>query len=149
MPSRSVFLGLALTGLAVALFVGSTSAASPGGLPDEDKQRLRDLRFRDVEVAHVTSPAAAQQLVTGLFDADRIGAKVTTYKATITALDTLRGKDPIVDRPVWIVRFSDFETEEPGPVFGDGSRGPSHFLHRAYSFVDATTGEFLYSEWQE
>jgi len=154
---RTSTIAVAL-GLAV-LLVGALQTISASGpetidasayrMPDADKQRLSTVVF-GVPPTEAVSPAKAMAVVGEQYHLAALGAEADAYLETVTLTLTLRGDRPVLDRPFWIVRLSGFEFERPAPIGADGNRvAPSHYLHVGYVFVDARTGEFLMTEWQE
>jgi hypothetical protein len=144
-----------VSAISLQAIVGSTGpAAGPIDpslyrLPADDQTRLSDVTFG--EQPTVALPAAAAEKVAGdLYDPAALGAtSVDAYLATITVPATARSATPVENQGVWIVRLTGMSQEQPGPITADGVPAQSHFLHRAYVFVDAVTGEFLFTEWQE
>jgi hypothetical protein len=119
-------------------------------LPAEDRARLSSTATFGEPPSIALAAPVAQQIASGYYDPIGIGAKsVGVFLERISVPATARSDAPIVDRGVWIFRIAGMSQEQPGPIAADGSVTASHFLHVAYVFIDAATGELLFSEWQE
>ena len=70
-------------------------------------------------------------------------AKVEAFLVQATEPDTARAANPIVDRPVWIIRYSEFAMDGPAPLREDGSPAETKPYELAYVYIDAATGGWL------
>jgi hypothetical protein len=117
-------------------------------VPVTDQERLGDVVFEDELPILAIPEDAATDEATGDFDPDDLGASsVRAYLATITVPSTEQALTPIIARDVWIVKFAGMEVPRPGSSPGDDGSVPTYST--LYVFVDAQTGDVLFSEWFE
>ena len=124
--------------------------ASFNPVPEADQVRLGDVEFDDGLPYRALPADAAVDIATSEFKPDEVGAsRVDPYLATITIPSTEQARTPITDRETWIVRFSGMSVENPGPTRADGTVAPGQVLRNAYVFLDALSGEVLFTRWTE
>lgn len=156
-PTRMALLlgGVLITSaIALQLFASSAGAAAPIDassyrLPAEDRALLIGMTFGEPPTEAVPA-TTAERLAAEQYDPVALGAtSVDTFLETASEPGTFGTDAPVRDRAVWIVRLTGMSQEQPGPMTAEGVPAPSHFLHRAYIFIDAKTGELLFTDWQE
>lgn len=131
--------------------VGAAGPIDPRGfaLPAEDRGRLTDVVIGEPPTTALPHDEALK-MATEYYDPEALGAnQVALYLATISAPGTDLSPSPIRERGVWILALDGMSQVQPGPIGEDGTPGSDHVLQRAYVFIDALTGEFLFAEWQE
>lgn len=143
-------IGVALVTVQLATAERPSGPSSEPRLPASDADRLSDVRVGDPPGAVAIDRDQALRIARDLYDPERAGAtSVDAYLETISVPATYRGDDPIRDRPVWIVRLGGLAQVQGGPMTEDGTPARGRVLTVAYVFIDAKTGEFLYTEFQE
>lgn len=118
----TVISGLALVGALVFMVQVRTSGSAPSTIS------------RDEAIAVASEVAGAQTA----------GSSADALLGTISSKD-VGGDSPLVGRSVWIVHFDSLSIPAGGPVRPDGVGVDGGTLHNMFVFVDATTGEWLYS----
>lgn len=123
----ALLLGLAIRSL-VASPVGGVGVAV---LPDADAAEL------GIQVQAMSSWASAipesRALATANAQWVEPPGKVDAFLQLVTDPNSLRADSPILNRPVWIVRYSGISIVSPA----------GRTIRTAYAFVDAITGEDL------
>lgn len=151
-----LLVGLVALTSAFALQVLASAASAVGPvdassyrLPAEDRARLADLQFGNPPTSAITADAA-RGIAAREYDPEALGAtSIDAFLETLTVPGMAHSDAPIAGRGVWIIRLAGLSQEQPGPITADGVPAPGHILHRAYIFIDADSGEFLFAEWQE
>lgn len=129
--------------IVIVRFTPAVRAGAADGLP-EDTARL-GLVFAKSTDAPATSPGyalARAAEVIGRSDAESTAVEAYYVIATDPASTGLGG-NAIIDRPMWLVRYSSLEIHFPGPVNEDGTVHPGHIARFAYVLIDAKTGDPL------
>lgn len=145
---------LIISAIALQLFASSASAVVPIDaasyrLPAEDRARLIGMAFGEPPTEALPA-TTAERLAVEQYDPVALGAtSVDSFIETVSEPATFGSDAPVRDRAVWIVRLTGMSQEQPGPMTAEGVPAPGHILHRAYIFVDAKTGELLFTDWQE
>jgi hypothetical protein len=78
-----------------------------------------------------------------MFDGGRLEASLVA----VTDPSTLESDDPIRDRPVWLLKYSGLNLPASAPMRADGTPAEAHALQVAYVYVDAMTGEWLFTRY--
>lgn len=150
----AIILIFALVALSVLVLARANAASGPIGgfehrLPSEDVQRLSDVLLGSPPTAVAITEAGALQAAAEHYDAEKLGASsVDAFLETITVLGTMRGPEPLQGRPAWIIRLAGMSQQHGGPFTADGP-ATVHVLTVAYVFIDAESGDFMFTEWQE
>ena len=152
-------LGVALLAVIAAIqMLGLQRAGAVAGpidpslyrLSAEDRARLSSTATFGEPPSVALAAATASRIASSYYDPVALGAtSYGVFLETISVPATSRSDTPIADRGVWILRLAGMSQEQPGPITADGVAAPSHFLHVAYVFIDAKSGELLFAEWQE
>lgn len=133
----------------ISLPVGLTPQPSAVGLSDDEAENLAVVltstdesgylsRGEAISVARREYPFVGHQ------------PEIDAFLYRVTDLQT-RDADggEIVNHPMWIVRFSGFEEVTGGPIRADGLPSEGRVLRFAYVFIDAASGDWLYTTWKE
>lgn len=76
-------------------------------------------------------------------------AEVDTFLYSVTDPASVGTADPMVERPVWIVRITGISLPAPAPLSADGEDTKPINVTRGYIFVDAKSGEWIGTLWTE
>lgn len=141
---RSVILFLSLAGVAaaiVALIVLSGALIDQDGsttieaLPSEDAARI------GVQVAPTDGDGLINRDQALAVAAKRWGEREPAigepFLQRMTDPDTARSDDPIIDRPVWVVRYAGLSVMSPG----------GRELHFSYVVIDAKAAYEIHTDW--
>lgn len=150
-------IGVAVVLIGIAFrFVSLDRAAAVAGPTDPSSHRLPEDDLAKLGLTIGDPPAlalpveAAEEIAAAHYDPVALGATlVTGYLETVTVDGTARGPSPIVNRGVWIVKMSGMSQEQSGPMPSEGKAPAPAVLTTLYVFLDATSGEFLFAEWQQ
>jgi hypothetical protein len=116
----------------------------------EDVHRLKDVRLEPVTVPVLVDRDRAIGIAKGLYDWDKVGGTVDTFLKSVTDPAVNRGPDPVENRPVWMIHISNVALPQGGPWNPEtGEAEPGRVLRHAYGFIDANSGEHLYTRWTE
>lgn len=132
-----VFLGATLGALSAASIVlgqepDLASALARSGVT------VRPLTT-DIAVTRYTALAVAETVQEDAFKAGNRDATLVSASDPMT----MRGDEPIADRPVWIVRYTGLAIPVGGPIREDGRAADGGVFITAYIYIDAITGEWL------
>ncbi len=141
-------------------FASLAACVAPGAIPagsPVDSVELPPLPPDVLSLGLTLKPADPSGMITKTealraADVSRIsspGINVQAYLVNMTDPSTLTTSVPIMNRNVWLVRYSNFEVTFPGPFTASGSGSVGHVAHFAHVYVDATTGEFILTNWRE
>jgi len=130
-----------------AVWMGARPLESLPKLPAEDRLRLGQVEFRDVAGAPELTAQQALEAARREYDWTQMGpnARADAFFHIVTVPALRRHDGLFVDRPVWIVRLSGVTTPVEGPPGAESAVDRS--LNYAYVFIDARTGEFLFTSW--
>lgn len=126
-----------------------SSPSSATGLSDHEAENLAVVLTPSDQNGYVSADEAltvARREYPFVGQTPRVDAFL--YRVTDTQTRATDGS-AIVDQPMWIVRFSGIEEPTGGPIRDDGSPSEGRILRFAYVFIDARTGEWLYTTWKE
>jgi hypothetical protein len=144
------FLVVALISPAVASALdGATASGATYRLPAADVLALQDLMSVSNPLKPAVTGEQAIAVIDGLYSFGESEVSIDPYLEAVTMPGTFGTDSEIDGRTVWIVRATGLEVTQPAPLSGTGSPTRSHTLHTAYAFVDAKTGDFLLTIWQE
>lgn len=129
--------------------VPSSSFEEEGdGLSDGEVQRL-GLTVTEISGDGFVPEAQAVDAVRSEYAFEAMGGSADAFLYRVTDPKTDQNHDPIRERPLWIVRMNGLRQERYGPVPERGTPKPFIVLEKAYAFVDAETGKWLYTQWTE
>lgn len=135
-PIISILTGAALLAVILVLRMapaGTGATDVVAALPAEDVARL-GVEVKPVDATGLISRDEALAAAAKQFDPS--AAAPEAYLQLMTDPTTARG-DAIVDRPMWVVRYSGLTVMSPGDVE----------LHYAYVLIDARTGVEHHTTW--
>jgi ferredoxin-NADP reductase len=112
-------------------------------LPAEDVSRLDDVVIHHAAPTPTISRAQALAAAASEYDPAKLGAGVEAYLERITVEGSLKSANPVRERSVWIIRYSGLSQHVRGP----GDADAAITLTTAYVFIDAETGELLFTDW--
>lgn len=128
--------------------VGQSSALPAPTLQPSDIERL-ELTVEDLGPGDWLSRDEAIDVAWSVYRQPDPEVALSASLYRVTDPKTL-GASPEVDaRPVWIIKFDGIEDQAPVPVRSGGAAPEVITLTRAYTFVDAATGEWLYRQTTE
>lgn len=142
--------GIYLVGLLPEDVVPIAVDDSAAPVTEADQEVLAHVVFADDLPRLAIPEAAAVAAATKEFDPSELGAtRVRAFLANISVPSTEQARTPIVDRNVWIVKLSGMAVPRPGSPVSEDPESPARTLSTAYVFVDAETGDIIYTEWYE
>lgn len=125
--------------LAALLAIRGLSGSGAAGvliLPSEDAVRI------GVEVKPVAEAGLItrdQALASASARWEEEPARGEAFLQLMTDPETVRAEEPVVDRAVWVVRYSGLTVTSPG----------DRELHYAYVVIDARTGIEIHTKWAQ
>ena len=127
-----------------------TAGASPEAtsLPADDQARLDNFIFTAPGPAAIDADRALAA-VRVQYNLSAPGVHADAYLQAVAAREP--GEAAIIGggRTMWIVAITGMETYPELPAGFPGSTAIPRVLAHAYAFVDATSGEFLFTSWKE
>lgn len=136
----SSFLFLAGVGIVALIVLRGAVLDQPGtkaieALPSEDAARI-GVQVKPTDEDGLIDRDQALAVAAKRWG-EREPAVGEAFLQRMTDPDTARSDDPIIDRPVWVVRYAGLSVMSPG----------GRELHFAYVVIDATAAYEIHTDW--
>lgn len=140
-------IGVAILLVLTTVWMGASPSDALPTLPPEDRLRLAQVEFRDVAGTPELTAQQALDAARREYDWTQMGsnARAEAFFHVVTVPALRRHDGLFAERPVWIVRLSGVTTPVEGPPGTESDVNRS--LNHAYVFIDARSGEFLFTSW--
>jgi hypothetical protein len=134
--TATIVFALLVIGGALAFRAGTTGSPRDATFDQDDVSRS-GLVVKPVDLGGLMTEAEILALARTQYDPPDPSAQTNAFAFIVSDPRTARSANPIMDRPVWIVRYSGLTATSPSGVE----------LHYAYELYDARTGEYLGGHW--
>lgn len=139
MNRRSLSTAITLIFLGLVMAAGSRAAEEGVGYPED----VESLVSGPLPVGNYVSRTNALSVAEPLHDFIPEGANVEAFLVQATEAGTVKSRNPILERPVWLIRYSGFTMDGSAPMRADGTPAETTPYTLAYVYLDAVTGEWL------